>query len=83
MATTFSSRDFNREPGRIKRAAADGPVFITERGEPALAVMNYADYRRLTGEPVDILAALSLPGIGDIDLDVSRPASLPREPLFD
>ncbi len=83
MATTFSSRDFNREPGRIKRAAIDGPVIITERGEPTLAVMNYSEYRRLTGHPNDILTALALPGIGDIDLDLSRPASFPRAAVFD
>jgi prevent-host-death family protein len=33
---TFTSREFNRSPGRVKRAAADGPVIITERGKPVL-----------------------------------------------
>lgn len=29
---TFSSREFTRDVGAAKRAAASGPVFITDRG---------------------------------------------------
>jgi len=32
---TFSSRDFTRDVSAAKRAAADGPVFITDRGRPS------------------------------------------------
>lgn len=65
---TFTSRDFNREPGRIKRAAADGPVVITDRGKPILAVMPYAEYRLLKAQPANILDALDMDGIGDVDI---------------
>ena len=34
---TFSSRDFTRDVSAAKRATADGPVFITDRGRPAFA----------------------------------------------
>ena len=57
---TFSSRDFNREPGRIKRAAVDGPVIITERGRPIIAVMPFAEYERLKAPPGNILDALDM-----------------------
>ena len=30
--TTLSSREFNHDTGRAKRAALKGPVFITDRG---------------------------------------------------
>jgi hypothetical protein len=35
MATTLSSREFNQDTGRAKKAAENGPVFITDRGRPA------------------------------------------------
>ena len=33
--TTISSREFNHDAGAAKKAAATGPVFITNRGKPA------------------------------------------------
>lgn len=47
MATTITSREFNHDTGRAKRAAAEGPVFITDRGRPAHVLMTVDDYRRL------------------------------------
>ncbi|RYH23235.1 MAG: prevent-host-death protein, partial [Alcaligenaceae bacterium] len=38
--TTFSSRDFTRDVSAAKRAANDGPVFITDRGQPAFALLK-------------------------------------------
>jgi len=46
---TFSSRDFTRDVSAAKRAAADGPVFITDRGRPAFALLKIDDYYRITG----------------------------------
>ena len=48
-AHTYSSRDFTREVGAAKRATADGPVFITDRGRPAFALLKIEDYHRLAG----------------------------------
>ena len=80
---TFSSRDFNREPGRIKRAAADGPVIITERGRPIIAAMPFAEYERLKAPPANILDALDMEEVGNIDIDFTRPVTLPRPAVFD
>ena len=33
--TTLSSREFNQGASEAKRAANNGPVFITDRGKPA------------------------------------------------
>jgi len=46
---TFSSRDFTRDVSAAKRAAAHGPVFITDRGRPAFALLKINDYYRITG----------------------------------
>ena len=47
---TVSSRDFTRDVSAAKRAAAEGPVFITDRGRPAFALLKIDDYYRITGQ---------------------------------
>lgn len=80
---TFSSRDFNREPGRIKRAAINGPVVITERGRSIIAVMPFAEYERVKAPPGNILDALDMDEVGDIEVDFGRPTSFPLPAVFD
>lgn len=67
--TTLSSRELNQDIGRAKRAALEGPVFITDRGTPAHVLLSYAEYQRLTGKQRTLLEALSMPGMEDIDFD--------------
>ena len=47
-----------------KRAAAKGPVFITDRGRPVLALLKIEDYYRLAGRrDVSLLDAMdAIPG---------------------
>ncbi len=79
--TTLSSREFNQDTSRAKKAAKDGPVFITDRGVPAHVLLSIEDYRRLSGEQVSLVDQLGLPeGVEDIELEIpvlsgtSRPA---------
>jgi prevent-host-death family protein len=44
---TISSREFNQDIGKAKRAAEEGPVVITDRGKPAYVLMRHDEYRRL------------------------------------
>lgn len=71
---TYSSRDFTRDVSAAKRAAANGPVFITDRGRPAFALLQIKDYNRLTGKNEPSLLELmdSMPDTGDIDFDPPR-----------
>ncbi|NJS37595.1 MAG: prevent-host-death protein [Brachymonas sp.] len=48
--STISSREFTRDVAAAKRAASAGPVFITDRGTPAFALLRMEDYHRLTGK---------------------------------
>lgn len=73
MPATLSSREFNQDSGRAKRAAKDGPVFITDRGRPAHVLMTIEDYRRLSGakEP-SIIDLLWHAEAAEIDFDPPR-----------
>ena len=70
--TTLSSREFNQDASRAKRAAADGPVFITDRGRPAHVLLSIEDYRRLSGAELDIVDLLSAPKEDDFEFDAPR-----------
>ena len=72
MSFTFTSRDFNRDPGRVKRAALHGPVFITDRNRPSLVVMAIKDYERLAGRGVSLFDLLMPDDDQDFDFDPPR-----------
>lgn len=71
---TVSSRDFTRDVGAAKRAAATGPVFITDRGRPAFALLRIEDYYRITGKAEQSLLEVmdSLPDTHGIEFDPPR-----------
>lgn len=75
--TTLSSREFNQDIGRAKRAAQQGPVFITDRGTPAHVLLSIEEYQRLTGTGRTLAEALFMPGVADIDIDFDRPGTAP------
>ena len=70
--TTLSSRDFNQDTGRAKKAAKNGPVFITDRGRPAHVLLTIEEYRELAGPRRNIADLLAMPGSEDIDFDPPR-----------
>ncbi|MGB5685737.1 MAG: type II toxin-antitoxin system Phd/YefM family antitoxin [Candidatus Electrothrix sp.] len=70
--TTVSSRAFNRDIGKAKKAAETGPVIITDRGHPAYVLMNIGQYREVTGTKKNILDLLTMPGVEDIEFTPPR-----------
>lgn len=44
--STMTSREFNQDTARAKRAAEKGPVFVTTRGHPTHVLMTKAEYDR-------------------------------------
>jgi prevent-host-death family protein len=74
--TTLSSREFNQDTGRAKKAARKGPVFITDRGKPAHVLLSITEYQKITKQRASILDALAMPGVAEIDFD---PQPLGRE----
>lgn len=73
--TTMSAREFNRDVSAAKRAASDGPVVITDRGEPSFVLLSIEEYRQLREDGADLVARLSMDEDIDVDFDPS-PARL-------
>jgi prevent-host-death family protein len=80
MVTQMSSREFNQDTSRAKKAAAHGPVYITDRGRPAHVLLTYETYEQLLGTQ-RVLDLLGEPaGVEDVELkiptsdDLARPA---------
>lgn len=70
--TTLSSREFNQDTSRAKKAAKQGPVFITDRGRPAHVLLSIDDYRKLADKGQNIADLLAMPDANKIKFDPPR-----------
>ena len=81
---TYSSRDFTRDVGAAKRAAAKGPVFITDRGRPAFALLKIEDYYHLAGQQEeslqDVMDAIACGSPGGLAGDMVTGGGIEFEP---
>jgi prevent-host-death family protein len=74
--TTMTSREFNQDTAKAKRAALAGPVLITDRGRPSHVLITKAEFDRLDtlqGKRVkgkSLVEALAHPDSADIEFDV-------------
>lgn len=84
MTKTITARQFNQDTSGAKRAAKDGPVFITDRGQPSHVLLSLADYERLVAGRPSISDILSQPeGVADVELEITPSRELPRAASFD
>jgi PHD/YefM family antitoxin component YafN of YafNO toxin-antitoxin module len=81
--TTLSSREFNQDASRAKRATSKGPVFITDRGRPAHVLLSISEYRKIIDKHENIVDLLAMPKAAEIAFEpprlgdeVTRPADL-------
>ena len=58
---TLTSREFNQDVARAKRAANAGPVIITDRGRPAYVLMRHDAYQCLAARGPGIRSLLAHP----------------------
>lgn len=70
--TTLSSREFNQHASAAKKAAHNGPVFITDRGRPAHVLLTMEDYQKIIGAQASIVDMLAMPGVAEIDFEPPR-----------
>lgn len=83
MTTRMTSRDFNQDTSRAKKAADEGPVVITDRGRPAHVLLTFEAYEQLVGarSVVDLLGEPA--GVGEIELIIHRSRELASPASFD
>ena len=70
--TTLTSREFNQDSGGAKRAAEEGPVYITDRGRPAHVLLSIDEYQRLTEPGTSIVDLIAMPAQADIEFEPER-----------
>ena len=76
--TTLTSREFNQDSGRAKKAARRGPVVITDRGKPAHVLLTIEDYQSLALKRRSLADAIAMPSAAAVSF---RPARLGKETL--
>jgi prevent-host-death family protein len=82
--TKISSREFNQDTSGAKRAANDGPVYITDRGRPSHVLLSFDDYRRLSTTQPSIVELLAGPcGVEEIEFAVPTNRDLANPAHFD
>ena len=70
--TKLSSREFNQDTSRAKRAAKRGPVFITDRGRPSHVLLTAEEYQRITDGQKSLADLLAMPEAAEIDFEPPR-----------
>ena len=80
--TTLTSREFNQDTAGAKKAAAQGPVVITDRGQPAHVLMTYERFQELTGGRPDIVSWLGMTEGSDIDFEPPKAKGLTKSVTF-
>jgi PHD/YefM family antitoxin component YafN of YafNO toxin-antitoxin module len=70
--TTFTSREFNQDVSKIKKATSQGPVFITDRGHAAHVLLAIEDYLKLTKTKETIVDLLAMPDSPDIAFEAPK-----------
>ena len=82
---TFSSREFTRDVSAAKKATTQGPVFITDRGRPAYALLKIDDYYKIVGRNDQSLLAVmdAIPGVVEVEFDPPRLPIQVRTPDFE
>lgn len=67
--TTMTSRELNQDVSKAKRAAASGPVFITDRGHAAHVLLTVEEYQRITDQRDSIVDLLAMSEAADVEFE--------------
>jgi prevent-host-death family protein len=73
---------FNQEVSRAKKAAEEGPVYITDRGNPAHVLLTFEAYKKLTGSNRSIVDSLAMQEGVEIDFEPERATIINRDVEF-
>ena len=70
--TTLSSREFNQDSSKAKRAAKKGPVFITDRGRPSYVLLSIEDYQKIADHYPSIVESLAMLDADQVEFEPPR-----------
>lgn len=70
--TKLSSREFNQDTSRAKRAAKKGPVYITDRGRLSHVLLTAEEYQRITQGQKNAADLLAMPEAAYIPFEPPR-----------
>ena len=70
--TKVTSREFNQDVSKAKRAALKGPVFITDRGKTAHVLLSIESYQKIADKGCGIVEQLAMTAATGIDFDPPR-----------
>ena len=76
--TTVSSRDFNQDTGKAKKASRRGPVIITDRGRPAHVLLSIEHYEALAGPTTSIVDLIASRTAAAVAFDPPKARRLTR-----
>ncbi len=72
---TITSREFNQNASRVKKAADNAPVFITDRGKVSHVLLSYEAYASLVSN-ASMADLLACPESADLDFQPARLTAL-------
>lgn len=67
--TQITSREFNHDVGKAKRASKKGPVIITNQGNPSQVLLDFEEYKRLIDLQQSVAETFFMPGAEDIETE--------------
>lgn len=67
-AKIITSREFNQDVGKAKKAAHRGPVFITDRGRVAHVLLTVDEYQKITDQQ-NIIDRIAMQSQADFEFD--------------
>jgi hypothetical protein len=66
---TFTSREFNQDTGKAKKAADKSIVYITDRGKPKYVLMSVKNYKIIRYRNRNLVDMLTMPGGENIEFN--------------
>lgn len=70
--TTLSSREFNQDTSRAKKATEKGPVIITDRGRPAHVLLSFGEYRALLTKDKSLGELIAMDDADSVEFEPPR-----------
>ncbi len=59
--TTMTSREFNQDLGKAKKAAKNGPLIVTDRGKPEHVLLSYEEFKKMSVKGKSLAEVLAMP----------------------